>query len=137
MQKTVKRVQLDNNSTLVVERGRLDEERTEAVFQILSFIAGLHDAMDLLKGTQYYSAGAVRELDRYADTKLKPIFKQANANYVADSTVLMTQMFAQICKRMYALGQQPQAVQDRFDKEMNNLFISCGVYLPDFEPIQI
>lgn len=132
-----KRIAIDNGATLVVERGRLEPEITEAMFQLIAFIAGIHDNMALMKGTPYYSAGVVKELDRYADTKLRPIFKQKNAAFVADATVVMTQTFTHLIKGMYQLSKQPESVQLRFDRKLDDLFIESGVYMPDYEPIKI
>lgn len=134
---SVKKIQIDNGATVVVERGRLEPEKTEAMFQVLAFIAGIHDNLEMVKGTPYYSSAVVKELDRYADTKLRPIFKQKNAGYVADATVIMTQIFTHFAKRMYALSQQPETVQARFDRKLEDLFIECGIYLPDVEPAKI
>lgn len=132
-----KKIKFGKNGELTVERPKMDEERAEAMFHIMAHIAAIHDAMPQLEGTIYYSTAVVKELDRYADTKLKPIYRQPNSHYIADSTVLATQTFREICKRMYQMSLQPVIVQERFNIAMENLFIQHGVYIPEVQPIKV
>lgn len=131
-----KRVDLGRGNTLVIERPNLSAEQTEAVYHIIAHTAAIHDAMALLKGTVYYSADVGKRLDHYADTKLKKVWSHTHNRYIVDMTMQQAQMFREIAKRMWRIGEQPQEIQDRFDRKLNDLFIECGIFM-EYNPLQI
>lgn len=136
MGKEPKRIDLGHGATLVIERPALSSEQTEAVYHLIAHIAAIHDAMALLKGTVFFSSDVEKRLDLYHDTKLKKVWSHTHNRYIADMTMQQTQMFREIARRMWRIGEQPEEIQNRFDRKMNDLFTECGVYM-EYEPLQI
>jgi len=126
-----KQVLVGNDKVINVRRINYTDEQVEAVLRVMAHLNAVRDDMEVLYGTEFYSKQIDSLFDLFYKTKMKSVFKQNDPGKISDLVFNMTKVFSAMCKNSYELSLQPEQVQKRYDREMSDLLISCGVTLRD------
>lgn len=122
-----KEVPIDRGQTIQVTRVAYSDKQTEAVLRIAAHIAAIQADMHIVRNTEFYSDFMDNKLGLYFDKKLQPLFKQNNPSRISDLIMAMSKKFSDMCQKSYELSCQPEETQKRYNREMNDLLISCGI----------
>lgn len=120
-------IPIGRDKVIEVRKVKYSEAQIEAVVRTMAHMGAIRDDMEILEGTEFYSKKIDDLFDIYFKSKLPKVFEQNDNSYIFDLVVSMTKQFSAMCQIGYELSLQPQQIIDRYNREMTDLLISCGV----------
>ena len=103
---------------------RADVENAHVCLLLITSLTERHDE---LAYTRFYSNDLSRSLDRYSKDKLTMLFEGTEGLSAFDEVTEQQQVFNRLINIFFALKDQPEAVEKRFNDGLYNLCVQCGI----------